>query len=281
MTVKKVWAVYFSGTGTTKKTVDRIAHRLAEALGTDCEVYDYTLPAARRQELTIPSGDVAVVGCPTYAGRVPNLLMPYLRDMVHGEGALAVPVVLFGNRNYDDALMELSQLLTADGFSCVAGGAFVGEHSFSRTLGAGRPSGADVGEMDAFAEHVAAKLVAGDTAPVTVGGCDPIRPYYTPRDRHGEPINILKVKPKTDMTNAAAAVYVLPGVPWEVSTRRTCPGSTECASSAVPVSRAVPAVLSISMTPGIYTTRANWRSSTPVRQRTRCFCKYQRGRRWE
>ena len=96
----------------TKKTVDRIAHRLAEALGTDCEVYDYTLPAARRQELTIPSGDVAVVGCPTYAGRVPNLLMPYLRDMVHGEGALAVPVVLFGNRNYDDALMELSQLLT-------------------------------------------------------------------------------------------------------------------------------------------------------------------------
>ena len=122
MTVKKVWAVYFSGTGTTKKTVDRIARRLAEALGTDCEVYDYTLPAARRQELTIPSGDVAVVGCPTYAGRVPNLLMPYLRDMVHGEGALAVPVVLFGNRNYDDALMELSQLLTADGFSCVAGG---------------------------------------------------------------------------------------------------------------------------------------------------------------
>ena len=175
MTVKKVWAVYFSGTGTTKKTVDRIARRLAEALGTDCEVYDYTLPAARRQELTIPSGDGAVVGCPTYAGRVPNLLMPYLRDMVHGEGALAVPVVLFGNRNYDDALMELSQLLTADGFSCVAGGAFVGEHSFSRTL-------------------------AGDTAPVTVGGYDPIRPYYTPRDRHGEPINILKVKPKTDMT---------------------------------------------------------------------------------
>ena len=200
MTVKKVWAVYFSGTGTTKKTVDRIAHRLAEALGTDCEVYDYTLPAARRQELTIPSGDVAVVGCPTYAGRVPNLLMPYLRDMVHGAGALAVPVVLFGNRDYDDALMELSKLLSANGFACVAGAAFVGEHSFSRTLGAGRPSDADMAEMDAFADRIAARLAAGDTAPVTVGGCDPIRPYYTPRDRHGNPINILKVKPKTDRT---------------------------------------------------------------------------------
>ena len=94
----------------------------------------------------------------------------------------------------------LSQLLTADGFSCVAGGAFVGEHSFSRTLGAGRPSRADMAEMDVFADHVATKLIVRDTAPVTVGGCDPIRPYYTPRDRHGEPINILKVKPKTDVT---------------------------------------------------------------------------------
>ena len=128
------------------------------------------------------------------------MLMPWLRDRLRGSGALAVPVVLFGNRNYDDALMELSQLLTAGGFTCVAGAAFVGEHSFSRTLGAGRPNDADAAEMDDFADHIAAKLAKGDTSPVTVGGCDPVRPYYTPRDRHGSPINILKVKPKTDMS---------------------------------------------------------------------------------
>ena len=197
---RKVWAVYFSGTGTTEKTVTRIAHRLAEVLDAGYEVYDYTLPAARQRQVTIPAGDVAVVGCPTYAGRVPNLLMPYLRDMVHGTGALAVPVVLFGNRNYDDALIELSKLLTGNGFTCVAGGAFVGEHSFSRALGAGRPNEADMTEMDAFADSAAAKLAAGNIGPVVVGGCDPIRPYYTPRDRHGNPINILKVKPKTDMS---------------------------------------------------------------------------------
>ena len=33
MCVKKVWAVYFSGTGTTEKTGTRIARRLADALG--------------------------------------------------------------------------------------------------------------------------------------------------------------------------------------------------------------------------------------------------------
>lgn len=203
MEIRKIWAVYFSGTGTTERTVTRIARRMANALGTEYEAYDYTLPAARQRELTISAGEAAVVGCPTYAGRVPNLLMPYLRDKIHGAGALAVPVVLFGNRNYDDALMELSQLLTGNGFTCIGGGAFVGEHSFSRTLGAGRPNAADMAEMDDFADAAAAKLAAGDIAPVTVGGCDPIRPYYTPRDRHGNPINILKVKPKTDGSNCS------------------------------------------------------------------------------
>ncbi len=64
--------------------------------------------------------------------------MPYLRDMVRGSGALALPVVLFGNRNYDDALMELSQLLTAGGFTCVGGGGVRGRAQL--LLHAGRGS---------------------------------------------------------------------------------------------------------------------------------------------
>ena len=114
---------------------------------------------------------------------------------------LAVPVVLFGNRNYDDALIELRDILQQDGFRCVAAGAFVGEHSFSRTLGAGRPDDGDMAGQAAFAREICEKLAgqAGtEMAPVSVRGETPIRPYYTPRDRHGNPINILKVKPKTD-----------------------------------------------------------------------------------
>lgn len=33
--------------------------------------------------------------------------------------------------------------------------------------------------------------------PVPVKGALPLRPYYTPRDRNGTPVSILKVKPKT------------------------------------------------------------------------------------
>ena len=51
MRIKKVWAVYFSGTGTTKKTVRRIAAGMAQALDAELAVYDFTTPAARQREL--------------------------------------------------------------------------------------------------------------------------------------------------------------------------------------------------------------------------------------
>ena len=202
MRIKKVWAVYFSGTGTTEKTVRRIAAGMAQALDAELAVYDFTTPAARQRELRFNAEELAVLGVPVYAGRVPNVLLPYLTKQLHGGGALAVPVVLFGNRNFDDGLIELRNILAEDGFMPVAGGAFVGEHAFSRTLGAGRPNGDDLAEMDAFARRAAEKvtaLTAAPAEPVAVWGETPIRPYYTPRDRHGNPINILKVKPKTDM----------------------------------------------------------------------------------
>ena len=91
-------------------------------------------------------------------------------------------------------------ILEADGLRTVAGGAFVGEHSFSTILGAGRPDGADLDKAKEFAQAIAEKVIKLDalpTEPVAVNGCLPLRPYYTPRDRHGKPINILKVKPKT------------------------------------------------------------------------------------
>lgn len=203
MQPKKVWAVYFSGTGTTEKTVRRIASGLSAALSTPMEVFDFTPPAARQDDLSFGPEDLVVLGVPTYAGRVPNVLLPYLTGKVHGAATAAVPVVLFGNRNFDDSLMELRNILTANGFMPVAAAAFVGEHSFSRTLGAGRPNAEDLAQMDDFACSAAQKLqelAALPIVPVSVAGEEPIRPYYTPRDRHGAPINILKVKPKTDMT---------------------------------------------------------------------------------
>lgn len=195
---KKVWAVYFSATDTTKKTVLTIADEAARLLGAEREDYDFTLPGMRENGFAAGKDDLVIFGTPVYAGRVPNVLLKYLAT-IQGNGALAVPVVLFGNRNFDDGLIELRDILENTGFHTVAAVAFVGEHSFSKTLAAGRPDADDMKEALAFAGKVAEKvkgLPEGEApAPVEVEGVPhPYRGYYQPRDRKGVSIDIRKVK---------------------------------------------------------------------------------------
>ena len=205
MEIKSVWAVYFSGTGTTEKVVTTLAKDLAQSLNASYQTFCFNLPQSREGELAFGPQDLVVFGVPVYAGRVPNLLLPYIQNKVKGQNTPAVPVVLYGNRNFDDGLMELRNVLFQNGFRPFAAGAFVGEHSFSKILGAGRPDSEDMALAAQLAEKAA--QLAKDMAqppeqPVAVEGCDPIRPYSTPRDRHGEPIkDFLKAKPVTDMTN--------------------------------------------------------------------------------
>jgi len=118
--------VCFSPTKTTLKIVDAVA----EGMG---------LKSVSRVDLTFPSeneavdaaGDLAVIGVPVYSGRVPDLAVKRLRKHVQGKGRPAVLVVVYGNRAYDDALLELRNLAEELGFVPVAAGAFIGEHSFS------------------------------------------------------------------------------------------------------------------------------------------------------
>ncbi len=236
-----VRGMFFSGTGTTEKIVTAVAEVISRTIDGEPEYiadapmdfviyrvpdYDFTPPAARKKEYHFGPRDIVVFGVPVIAGRVPNVLLPFLKTL-DGGGALAVPVVLYGNRNFDDALIELRNILEEQGFHTVAGAAFIGEHSFSRVLAAGRPDEADLDVAVEFGKAVAEKIASlcrkaaeklaeesdaqsGETVdgmealgpvleevcPVEVDGQDPIRPYYIPQDRQGNHINILKVKPK-------------------------------------------------------------------------------------
>lgn len=155
---RQVHAMYFSATGTTEKVVTAIADCVARAWsGANALRFDFTLPSARRAVKAFGDGDLVIFGVPVYAGRVPNVLLHYLRT-VEGGGALAVPVVCYGNRSFDDSLIELRDLLEADGFRTVAAGAFIGEHSFSTTLAAGRPDQADLETAVRFADGILEKL---------------------------------------------------------------------------------------------------------------------------
>ena len=155
----KVSTLYFSPTGTTKRIVAGIANRL---MGKDENLrinkIDFTLPKYREKGRQFSKDDLVIVGVPVYAGRVPNVLIKYLNS-IHSNGALAVALVVYGNRNYDDALIELRDILDSNGFRVIAGAAFIGQHSFSNTLAKGRPDGKDMKIVNDFTDRLYDKII--------------------------------------------------------------------------------------------------------------------------
>lgn len=197
--IKHIFAVYFSPTGNTARIVTHIANILCAELGTTIDVIDYTLPHNREAGLNFSKDDLVIWGTPVYAGRIPNKLLYYIR-CAKGNGALAVPVAVFGNRSYDDCLVELQNELEKNSFHTIAGAAFVSSHVFSDKIAPGRPDVEDRAEMQGFATELAEKIASMTTIPkpIEISELGVVGEYYTPLGIDGRPAVFLKAKPKTD-----------------------------------------------------------------------------------
>lgn len=200
MEIKKIHAVYFSPTGTTETVITHIVKSITALLPEVATgVKDFTLPSGRKEIPDIRKSELAIVGLPVYAGRLPNLLLNYLTAW-HSDGAWVVPVVVYGNRSYGDALLELHDILNHRGFHPIAAAAFVGQHSFTARLATGRPDREDLAKAEQFAAEIVRRIlqarafagveIPGQGAP-DYGG------YYKPKGRDGEVVNFLKAKPVT------------------------------------------------------------------------------------
>ena len=198
MNIKRVRAIYYSATGTTQKVVETLAKTLAEAFSVPFDSVSFNTPQDREIVHTCDPDEVVVVGSPTYAGKLPNKLMPTFQTNLVGNGAVAVAVVLFGNRSYDNSLAELTAILQAGGFRTVCATACVGQHAFAEALATGRPNQEDLGFVKDVARRVAERLRDGSPfADLQVPG-DAAAPYYVPKDEQGQPAKFLKAHPKTD-----------------------------------------------------------------------------------
>lgn len=156
----KLTLMYFSPTHTTKKVVGAVGKVLFEKFLCHTEVVDLTPALAREREYVFGEDDIVVFGAPVYGGRVPPLLAPVLSKL-QGNGARAVVLSVYGNRDYDDALLETADIFTERGFLVCAAGAFIGEHSYSDKVGGGRPDRDDIVAAQSFGIIAAVKVKAG------------------------------------------------------------------------------------------------------------------------
>lgn len=182
MDIKKASAVYFSPTGTTGKAVKAIA----EGTGLPYEEIDLTtLKSRQNTSHSFKKNDLVVIGLPVYGGRLPMNLDDFF-SVLKGKNTPAIALVMYGNREYEDALIELKIRLEERGFKVIAGAAFIGEHTFSKNVATGRPNAEDLGIAKEFGAKVIKEIDKAASGTLTVKGnypfiaqgFNPIQPRY-------------------------------------------------------------------------------------------------------
>ncbi len=145
MEIKRVYKVYFSATYTTRKIVDAIANVLVDNI-VDCDVTSQPLT----ETIEMGGGDVLVIGVPVYGGRIPASAKQSIAKLI-GNGTPAIITCVYGNRDYDDALLELRNEAEARGFKIVSASAFIARHSIFTQIAKDRPDAEDMDEIVGFA----------------------------------------------------------------------------------------------------------------------------------
>ena len=141
MEFKKVNLVYFSATDVSKK----YAQAMGNALEKEVVEFDFTVPENRDPAKAPAFGkdDLVILALPIYGGRVPTVCLEYV-EALKGDETPCVVIGTYGNRHYDDAVVEMEDLMNERGFVVAAGGAVVGRHSFSDNIAGNRPDAADL-----------------------------------------------------------------------------------------------------------------------------------------
>ena len=244
-----ITVICFSPTHTSKTIAEAVAAGMARArcgsegnaeTSASCSMLvrtiDMTLDKSD-EPIILTSGETVVLGAPVYAGRVAPEAVRRLKRIQVAAGASipAVVTVTYGNRDYEDALVELYDLALSLGLTPFAAGAFIGEHSYSTPempVAEGRPDSMDLADASIFGGECARKLESpGAFAPFHIKGNrpykEPSRPTSSPAAAHPSGSGTAAVPP---VHSAVTATPDRPAIPAVPVTADGCPLCGECAA---------------------------------------------------
>ena len=166
---KRLIGIYFSATDTTRKYVKAFS----EALHKDFDLEINLADNLSAQLPDITPEDLVIVAFPVYGGRLPSQVSSRLKEL-KGNQAKAVAMVVYGNRDYEDGLLELTDILSDVGFEVSGVGSFIGQHSIFPKVASSRPDNKDMRVLSNFASECIRVIETGKKGELKVKGN---RPY--------------------------------------------------------------------------------------------------------
>lgn len=129
----KTYEIFFSPTGGTKKVADILTKTLAK----DVELIDLTDSTIAFQDITFSKTDISIIAVPSFGGLAPKTAIDRILKL-QGNGSKAIIVAVYGNRAYEDTLIELLDTCKKAGFQVTAGVTAIAEHSIARQYAKGK-----------------------------------------------------------------------------------------------------------------------------------------------
>ncbi|MEY8427624.1 4Fe-4S binding protein [Lachnospiraceae bacterium 46-15] len=146
----------FSPTGGTRRAAEIITSEWSSAV----ETVDLSDPAGDFSKSSFAPEDVVLIALPSYGGRVPAAAAERL-SQVRGNSANCVLLCVYGNRAYEDTMVEMADMAKNCGFTVTAAISAVAEHSIMHQFATGRPDGKDMQELKSYAKTILEKIKTG------------------------------------------------------------------------------------------------------------------------
>jgi ferredoxin len=160
--------ILFSPTGGTEKVADAITKNWPAV-----EKIDLSISGKDYSKYRLEAGDVALIAMPSFGGLAPQVALNRL-SQISGNSAYCVLTCVYGNRAYEDTLVQMADVAEQCGFRVIAAISAVAEHSIMHQYATGRPNSVDCNQLSDFASKIEEKMKTGNFAKPALPGN---RPY--------------------------------------------------------------------------------------------------------
>lgn len=170
--MKKVNNIYFSPTFSTKKVVEIVGNTISDNT--------FNLDLSNKDEdysnYEFSENEICIVGVPSFGGRVPLTASERISKL-KGDNTPCIIIATYGNRAYEDTLIELKDILSSEGFKVFAAMSIVCEHSIMNEFAKGRPNDDDINEIKYYAIKIKEKIENNNIEEIEVPGNNPYKKY--------------------------------------------------------------------------------------------------------
>ena len=161
----KTYKIIFSPTGGTERVADAITKNWQEP-----EVIDLS---KSNFNTTLEADSLALISMPSFGGLAPQLALDRLAK-INANNAKCAIVAVYGNRAYDDTLIQMKDYAEKTGFQVIAAVSAVAEHSIIHAYAANRPDAKDCDQLCGFGAQIFEKAKA-EAGSISVPGNKPYK----------------------------------------------------------------------------------------------------------